>query len=64
MFPIIRVSDEVLKWLQDNGIIDKTPHKMPLVNKEDIEQCVAKPPTINIKYEKRYIVDPNKEENT
>lgn len=64
MFPIIRVSDEVLKWLQDIGAVGKTPHKMPLVNKEDIEQCVAKPPTFNIKYEKRYIADPNKEENT
>lgn len=59
----IRVSDEVLKWLQDNGIVSKKPHKISLVNKEDIEQCVAKPPTFSINYEKRYIVDQNKEEN-
>lgn len=59
MFPAIRVSDEVLKWLQDNGIVGKEPIKPTLVNREDIPQCVAKRPKFNIHYEKRYIINPN-----
>ncbi|MCM1219678.1 MAG: hypothetical protein NC548_34795 [Lachnospiraceae bacterium] len=58
MFKPIQVSDVVLKWLQDNGIVGKEPYKPTLVNKEDIPQCVAKPPMFRTHYEKRYIVNP------
>ena len=58
MFPIIRVSNTVLKWLQDNGIVGKEPVKPTLVRKEDVPQCVAKQPKFNIPYERRYIVNP------
>lgn len=63
-FPfMIRVPDSVIKWLQDNGIISKTPYRPKLVNKEDVPQMIAKSPSFKINLEPRYIVEPKEDNN-
>lgn len=55
LFEPIRVSDDVLKYLQENGLVSKEPVKISPVKKEDIPQLKPSPSNFELKIEQRYI---------